>query len=160
MSHLAAKPAQGLQIESPGLERPVIERWAYWAGVAGELVLIPTFFMNMDWWKQLGLVLPFGAVWLIGWWRLQGRLDIYEVAELKRRLAQATSQMEQARAQLLQGQSADDSQTPEDWRFEWRYQERRALERFEQAAQSLAELQKPQTQGWWRRRSGSVQDAP
>ena len=66
----------------PATVRPQLARWATAAGVVANVVLLVTFFLNWTWQRQLGSVLPFGLLWLAGWWRWQGELGRHENAEL------------------------------------------------------------------------------
>ena len=122
----------------PGPARPALARWATAAGIVANVVLLVTFFLNWTWQRQLAWVLPFGLVWLVGWWRWQADLGRHENDEL---LSTIRCEGETAAnlAALRAGRPAPDGATERD--FELRYAERRALERRSAAQAELARQQ-------------------
>ena len=128
----------------PATVRPQLARWATAAGVVANVVLLVTFFLNWTWQRQLGSVLPFGLLWLAGWWRWQGELGRHENAELVatiRREGETASNL----AALRAGGPPADVAAERD--FELRYAERRALERRAAAETELARQQEWERMG-------------
>jgi hypothetical protein len=131
-----------LPARDPAPAKPKLAGWATVAGVIANVVLLVTFFLNWSWERQLGSVLPFGLVWLAGWWRWQGALARYENAELAvtiRREGEAAAKL----AELIATRPVPDAAAERD--FELRYAERRALER-----RAAAEAELTRQQEWER----------
>lgn len=131
--------------------RPVIERWTLLAAVPANVILIVGFFGNWSWQLQLAWLAPFALVWFAGWWRWQRRLDVYEVTTLNWRIAHEAALAARCASDLERGPPAGAAGSAEDWRFELRYQRRRAEERGAEAAATLAEIRAEREAHWTRR---------